>query len=295
MSIKSFLGKQLAKLIVLQTQKWSRNPIKTQNKVFNQLIREGKQTTFGRDHHFEAIKSYEDFKAHVPIIDYEGLKGYIERIKRGESNVLWKGSPLFFAKTSGTTSGAKYIPLTKSSLGCQIKAARNALFHYVANSGNHQFIDGKMIFLQGSPKLKKTSSVPSGRLSGIVANYVPSYLQSNRLPSYKTNCIEDWEEKVEAIIEETLSEDMRLISGIPSWVQMYFDRLQKRTGKTISELFPKFSLFVFGGVNYEPYRKKFEKLIGKRVDSLELYPASEGFIAFQDKQNDKGLLLLLDY
>ncbi len=294
MSIKSFLGKQLAKLIVLQTQKWSRKPIKTQNKVFKQLIREGKETTFGREHHFTSIKNYEDFKTKVPVRDYEGIKDYVKRIQNGESNVLWKGTPLFFAKTSGTTSGAKYIPLTKASLDCQIKAARNALLHYAATSGNHQFIDGKMIFLQGSPKLNKSSKVPSGRLSGIVANYVPSYLQSNRLPSYKTNCIEDWEEKVEAIIDETLKEDMRLISGIPSWVQMYFERLQKRTGKNIAELFPNFSLFVFGGVNFAPYRKKFENLIGKKVDSLELYPASEGFIAFQDRQNEKDLLLLLD-
>ncbi len=294
MSIKSFLGKQLAKLIVLQTQKWSRKPIKTQNKVFKQLIREGKETTFGREHHFTSIKNYEDFKTKVPVRDYEGIKDYVKRIQNGESNVLWKGTPLFFAKTSGTTSGAKYIPLTKASLDCQINAARNALLHYAATSGNHQFIDGKMIFLQGSPKLNKSSKVPSGRLSGIVANYVPSYLQSNRLPSYKTNCIEDWEEKVEAIIDETLKEDMRLISGIPSWVQMYFERLQKRTGKNIAELFPNFSLFVFGGVNFAPYRKKFENLIGKKVDSLELYPASEGFIAFQDTQNEKGLLLLLD-
>ena len=295
MSTKSYIGKLLGKLIVLQTQKWSSNPIKTQRKVFNHLIREAKDTAFGRDHYFTSIKCYEDFKANVPIRDYEGLKEYIERIQKGENNVLWKGSPLFFAKTSGTTSGAKYIPLTKSSLNCQIKAARNALLHYVASSGNHQFIDGKMIFLQGSPKLKKTSKIPSGRLSGIVANYVPFYLQSNRLPSYKTNCIEDWEQKVDAIIEETLPEDMRLISGIPSWVQMYFERLQKRTGKNMAELFPNFSLFVFGGVNFAPYRKKFNKLIGKKVDSLELYPASEGFIAFQDNQNKNGLLLLLDY
>ena len=240
MSIKSFLGKHFAKLIVLQTFKWSSNPIKTQNKVFNQLIREGKQTAFGRDHHFHTIKSYEDFKAKVPVRDYEGLKQYIERIQKGERDVLWKGAPLFFAKTSGTTSGAKHIPLTKSSLDCQIKAARNALLHYVATSGNHQFIDGKMIFLQGSPRLNKASKVPSGRLSGIVANYVPSYLQSNRLPSYKTNCIEDWEEKVEVIIDETLSEDMRLISGIPSWVQMYFERLQKEQEKVSQSFFQNF-------------------------------------------------------
>ncbi len=295
MSLKSFLGEQFAKYIVFQTRRWSVVPIETQNKVFRHLILEAKHTVFGRDHHFESIKNYEDFKARVPIRDYEGLKYYINRIKEGGEDVLWKGKPLFFAKTSGTTSGAKHIPLTKASLDCQIKAARNALLHYVASSGNKDFIDGKMIFLQGSPVLNKASKVASGRLSGIVSNYVPSYLQSNRLPSYTTNCIEDWDKKVDAIIEETISEDMRLISGIPSWVQMYFERLQHRTGQTISDLFPKFSIFVFGGVNYAPYRKKFEKLIGKKIDSLELYPASEGFIAFQDKQNDKGLLLLLDY
>lgn len=295
MSIKSFFGKLLAHYTVSKTNKWSRNPIQTQNKVFRQLIRTASKTAFGKDHNFDSIKTYEDFKKFVPVRDYEGLKHYVERIKNGEEDVLWKGLPIYFAKTSGTTSGAKYIPLTKPSLGYQIKAAKNALLHYVVESGNHHFIDGKMIFLQGSPELDKTQKVPNGRLSGIVANFVPSYLQTNRLPSYKTNCIDDWEQKVEAIIDETLPEDMRLISGIPSWVQMYFERLQKRTGKKISEIFPNFSLFVFGGVNYEPYRKKFEELIGKKVDSLELYPASEGFIAFQDKPNEKGLLLLLDY
>ena len=295
MSIKSFFGKIIANRDVVQTKKWSSNPLETQQKVLHQLLKTAANTAFGKDHCFSEISNYEDFKTQVPVRDYEGLKPYIERIKNGEQDILWRGSPLYFAKTSGTTSGAKYIPLTKESLAYQIKAAKSALLHYIVDSGNHHFINGKMIFLQGSPELDMNPTVPNGRLSGIVANFVPSYLQSNRLPSYKTNCIEDWETKVEAIIEETLPEDMRLISGIPSWVQMYFERLQAKTGKTISELFPNFSLFVFGGVNYEPYRKKFEELIGKKVDSLELYPASEGFIAFQEKQDEKGLLLLLDY
>ncbi len=294
MSIKSFFGRLLAKRAVAKTNKWSKNPIATQEKVFRNLINSASKTAFGIDHNFSSVKNYKDFKAEVPIRDYEGFKHYIVRIQNGEENVLWRGVPLFFAKTSGTTSGSKYIPLTKDSLMNQIKAAKNALLHYIVDSGNHHFINGKMIFLQGSPELNKKNLIPSGRLSGIVANFVPSYLQTNRLPSYQTNCIKDWEKKVENIIEETLNEDMRLISGIPSWVQMYFERLHKKTGKTISELFPNFSLFVFGGVNYEPYRKKFEELIGKKVDSLELYPASEGFFAFQDKQSEKGLLLLLD-
>ena len=295
MSIKSFFGKILAKRDVSQTKKWSSKPVETQRKVMLQLLNTAAHTAFGKDHGFSKINNYEDFKNQVPVRDYEGLKPYIERVKNGEKDVLWKGGPMYFAKTSGTTSGAKFIPLTKESLAHQIKAAKSALLHYIVDSGNHHFINGKMIFLQGSPELDMNPKVPNGRLSGIVANFVPSYLQTNRLPSYKTNCIEDWEQKIEAIIEETLPEDMRLISGIPSWAQMYFERLQAKTGKTISEIFPNFSLFVFGGVNYEPYRKKFEEIIGKKVDSLELYPASEGFIAFQDRQDEKGLLLLLDY
>ena len=295
MSLKSFIGKFVAKYDVAQTKRWSNNPIKTQEKVLQSLLDKAKNTDFGKDHGFLDIRNYDEFKKAVPVRDYEGLKHYIERIREGELDVLWKGKPLYFAKTSGTTSGAKFIPLTKESLSYQIKAAKSALLHYVVNSGNHHFISGKMIFLQGSPELDKRPVIPNGRLSGIVANFVPRYLQANRLPSYKTNCIEDWEQKVEAIIEETLPQDMRLISGIPSWVQMYFEKLEKKTGKKISALFPNFSLFVFGGVNYEPYRKKFEELIGKKIDSLELYPASEGFFAFQDKQDDPGLLLLLDY
>ena len=295
MSLKSFIGRFVAKYDVAQTKRWSNSPIKTQEKVLRSLLDKAKNTDFGKDHGFLDIQNYDDFKKAVPVRDYEGLKHYIERIREGELDVLWKGKPLYFAKTSGTTSGAKFIPLTKESLSYQIKAAKSALLHYVENSGNHHFISGKMIFLQGSPELDKKPVIPNGRLSGIVANFIPRYLQANRLPSYKTNCIEDWEQKVEAIIEETLPQDMRLISGIPSWVQMYFEKLEKKTGKNISTLFPNFSLFVFGGVNYEPYRKKFEELIGKKIDSLELYPASEGFFAFQDKQDEQGLLLLLDY
>ena len=295
MSLKSFIGRFVAKYDVAQTKRWSNNPIQTQEKVLHSLLDKAKNTDFGKDHGFLDIQNYDEFKKAVPVRDYEGLKHYIEKIREGKLDVLWKGKPLYFAKTSGTTSGAKFIPLTKESLSYQIKAAKSALLHYVVNSGNHHFISGKMIFLQGSPELDKRPVIPNGRLSGIVANFIPRYLQANRLPSYKTNCIEDWEQKVEAIIEETLPQDMRLISGIPSWVQMYFEKLEKKTGKKISALFPNFSLFVFGGVNYEPYRKKFEELIGKKIDSLELYPASEGFFAFQDKQDEQGLLLLLDY
>ena len=258
------------------------------------LIKSAKNTSFGKDHNFDKIHSYNDFRNQVPVNDYEGLKRYVERVVEGEKDVLWKGKPLYFAKTSGTTSGAKYIPITKESMPMHIKAARNALLVYIAEKNDSSFVNKKMIFLQGSPILEKKNGIKLGRLSGIVANYVPQYLMKNRLPSWETNCIEDWETKVDAIVEETINEDMAVISGIPSWVQMYFEKLMEKSGKSISELFPNFNLFVYGGVNFEPYRNKFENLIGKKVDSIELYPASEGFIAFQDSQKEKGMLLLLD-
>ncbi|OIQ31063.1 MAG: hypothetical protein BM564_02285 [Bacteroidetes bacterium MedPE-SWsnd-G2] len=293
-SVKAKLSKPFANLVYKRTQKWANNPIKTQEKVFKSLIAKAKHTAFGKDHNFDKINSHSDFVKQVPVRDYEGLKHYVERVVQGERDVLWKNKPIYFAKTSGTTSGAKYIPITKESMPFHIKAARNAILMYIKETGNADFVDGKMIFLQGSPVLESSNGIQLGRLSGIVAHYVPKYLQSNRLPSWETNCIEDWETKVEAVVDETINEDMSIISGIPSWVQMYFERLELRSGKKVGDLFKNFNLFIYGGVNFEPYRNKFESLIGRKVDSIELYPASEGFFAYQDKQNVKGMLLLLN-
>ncbi len=292
--IKSILAKPFAKQIASKFYKQSNNAVAMQQKVFKKLINQAKNTQFGKDHHFSEIKTYQDFKNHVPVKDYEALKPYFNRVKEGEADVLWPGKPIYFAKTSGTTSGAKYIPLTKESMPTHIAAARNALLLYINQTHKAKFVNGKMIFLQGSPELNETNGIKTGRLSGIAAHYVPNYLTKNRMPSWETNCIEDWETKVEAIVEETVNEDMTLISGIPSWVQMYFEKLIEKTGKKVGEIFPNFNLFVYGGVNFEPYRNKFEDLIGRKVDVVELYPASEGFFAFQDSQKEKGMMLLVD-
>jgi len=297
--IKSILARVYATIISRKVYAWANKPVETQKKVFQNLIREAKLTSFGKDHHFDEIETYEQFKKNVPVRDYEGLKDYIEKVKEGKSDILWKGKPIYFAKTSGTTSGAKYIPITKESMPYQIAAAKEALLLYIAETGNSDFVSGKMIFLQGSPEIDSDNPVKTGRLSGIVAHYVPRYLQKNRLPSWETNCIDDWETKVDSIVKETAVEDLRLISGIPSWVQMYFEKLNIDQGKKVGEIFPNFSLFVYGGVNYEPYRQNMEDLIGRKVDSIELFPASEGFFAYQDKQiknsdSDKGMLLLLN-
>ena len=292
--IKKIGAKILAKFIHHKNQKWIRNPLLAQQKTFDFLIQKAKSTDFGRDHGFNKIKDYKDFQASVPIRDYEGHRVYVDKMLEGATSVLWPGKPLYYAKTSGTTSGAKYIPLTKDSMPTHITAARDALLNYIYETGKTDFVNGKQIFLQGSPTLKSKNRNVIGRLSGIVAHYVPKYLQKNRMPSWETNCIEDWETKVDAIVRETLTENMSLIAGIPSWVQMYFEKLIEQTGKPVGNTFPDFSLFVYGGVNYEPYRPLFEKLVGRKVDSIELFPASEGFFAYQDQQNDKGLLLLLN-
>jgi phenylacetate-coenzyme A ligase PaaK-like adenylate-forming protein len=294
MSIKSVLAIPFAKQAIKSVRKWANNPHKTQEKVFKKLIAKAKNTAFGKDHGFASIKNYSDFKNSVKVQDYEGLRPYIDRIVAGEENVLWKGKPLYFAKTSGTTSGAKYIPITKDSMPTHIRAARNALLFYMAEKKDASFVNGKMIFLQGSPILEEKNGVNLGRLSGIVAHYVPQYLLKNRLPSWETNCIEDWDTKVNAVVEETVNEDMTLISGIPSWVQMYFEKLIEKTGKPIKDIFPNFNFFVYGGVNFEPYKNKFESLIGKKIDYVELYPASEGFIAYQDSKTEPGMLLQLN-
>ncbi|MHA3788492.1 GH3 family domain-containing protein [Flavobacterium hauense] len=294
MSIKSFAAKIFAGIIHNSNQKWINNPVEAQQKVFASLLAAAKETQFGNDHNFGQINSHADFIANVPVRDYEGLKSYVDRVVHGEENILWPGKPLYFAKTSGTTSGAKYIPLTKESMPFHIQAARNAILAYIHETGKAAFVDGKMIFLQGSPELDEKYGIKFGRLSGIVAHFVPAYLQKNRMPSWETNTIDDWETKVDAIVGETYNEDMAVISGIPSWVQMYFEKLQQKEGKKVGDIFKNFNLFIYGGVNYEPYRAKFENLIGRKVDSIELFPASEGFFAYQDSQTEKGMLLLLN-
>jgi len=291
MKIKSFLARPFASYIYKAIQKGMTTAVGDQENIFKDLLRVGGKTVFGEDHHLGAVKSYEEFKQAVPIRDYEQFSQYIHQIKEGKHNVLWQGIPIYLAKTSGTTSGVKYIPITKDSISNHINTARNALLCYMASTGNTAFSDGKMIFLSGSPELERIGGIPTGRLSGIVNHHVPRYLRTNQLPSYETNCIEDWETKLDKIVEETIKQDMTLISGIPPWVQMYFDRLIQVSGKPIKDIFPSFSVLVHGGVNFEPYKAKLFESIGKKIDTIETFPASEGFFAFQDSMEEEGLLL----
>ena len=293
--MKAFLAKIFAKRIVNKEQKWIKNPLETQDKILKELVAFAKNTKFGKDHHFDQINTYQDFKKLVPVHDYEGLKHYFDEVVAGKSDILWPEKPIYLAKTSGTTSGGKYIPLTKESIPYHINSARNALLYYIHEKQNADFVNGKMIFLQGSPILEEENGLKVGRLSGISAHFVPNYLQKNRLPSYETNIIEDWETKVDRVVEETVNADMTLISGIPPWLIMYFERLIKVSGKeNVQSIFKNLQLMVTGGVNYEPYREKVNQLIGRKIDFIQTYPASEGFIAYQDSQKSEDLLLLLN-
>lgn len=294
MTLKRVLTLLFSKLVVLQNNSWKKDAVKTQEKTMQKLISKAEKTVFGKKHNFKKIHDYNDFKREIPVRDYEELKPYINLIVEGGESVLWPGRPIYFCKTSGTTSGTKYIPITKTSMSTHIKTARDAILCYIHETKNTSIISGKMIFLQGSPELSKTGDVLTGRLSGIVAHHIPYYLKKNRLPSYKTNCIEDWEKKLDAIVEETLPENMSVISGIPPWVKMYFEKIHKKTGKLIGDVFPGFQLFIYGGVNYQPYKKSLEKIIGKKIAGIELYPASEGFIAYQDSQHSEGMLLCVN-
>lgn len=291
MNLKSMLARPFATYVYNKIKKGMETAVADQDAIFKQLIKNASGTVFGKDHGFDSIENYDQFKRQVPIRDYEGLKPYINKVKEGKDNILWRGKPIYFAKTSGTTSGIKYIPISKDSIDNHIDSARNALLCYIAETGNAAFTSGKMIFLSGSPVLERTGGIPTGRLSGIVNHHVPKYLRTNQLPSYETNCIEDWETKLDNIVRETINQDMTLISGIPPWMQMYFDRLGELSGKKIKELFPNFQLMVYGGVNFEPYRSRLFDSIGQKIDSIETFPASEGFLAFQDSQHAEGLLL----
>jgi GH3 auxin-responsive promoter len=291
MKFKSFLAKPFASYVTRSIRKEMASALDDQEAIFKNLLRVGSKTVFGKDHHLAEIKAHDEYKKAVPLRDYEQLKVYIDQIKEGKHNILWKGLPIYFAKTSGTTSGIKYIPITKESIPNHINSARNALLCYMAETGNTAFSDGKMIFLSGSPELERIGGIPTGRLSGIVNHHIPYYLRTNQLPSYETNCIEEWEAKLDRIVEETMGQNMTLISGIPPWVQMYFDRLIQVSRKKIGDIFPGFSVLVHGGVNFEPYKAKLFDSIGKKIDTVETYPASEGFFAFQDSQQAEGLLL----
>ena len=251
-----------------------------QQKILQDLIKNGQPKPFLERTPAWRVKTYEAFKQAVPIRDYEQYKPYIEQIKEGKHNVLWKGQPIYFAKTSGTTSGVKYIPITKDSISNHINTARNALLCYMATAGNNEFADGKMIFLSGSPELERVGGIPTGRLSGIVNHHIPRYLRTNQLPSYETNCIEEWETKLDKIVEETIEPGYDPHQRHTALDADVFRQADATSGKEIKEFFPNLSVMVHGGVNFEPYKAKLFNSIGKKIDTHRNIPGLRRIFCF---------------
>lgn len=296
MSIKRRIAEIWAHRRAKEIRRVHEDPVGSQLRTLKQLVARASQTQFGKNHGFTVINGPREFRARVPVRDYEAALEYFLQIRRGIPDVTWPGKPLYLAKTSGTVSGAKYIPITKDSIKYQLLGARDALMMYIVSSGNSTFLDGNMMFLSGSPVLDTNDAgMKVGRLSGIVNHFIPAYLKRNQVPTYETNCIEIWEEKIEKILSETIPRDLRLISGIPPWVQMYFERLYDRTGKMPMQQWPNMSVFVQGGVDFSPYAPVFKKFFEGKLDIVEVFPASEGFFAIQDTLENQGLLLNLDY
>ena len=268
--------------------------IKIQYDILKNLLNKSKNTKFGIDHKFNKIDSYKKYKSNVPIRNYENFKIYINSIKKGKDNVTWPGRPLYLAKTSGTTSGTKLIPITKESLPNHINSAKHLLYNYYLKKKKLKPFLGKVMFLSGSPDLEEKNKIKIGRLSGIVNHHKPLLLKKKSLPNKKTNQIKNWEKKIDQIAEETIGKDLRIIGGIPPWIQMFFDTITEKTGKNITQIFPNLDLICHGGVNFEPYKKNLFNSIGREIDTLETFPASEGFFAYQNDIDSEDLLLQIN-
>lgn len=293
MGVKSNLILATANFVCKKEDQEDLKALERQKSIFTKLIQKAANTKFGLDHQFSKIKTIKDYQELVPIRDYEKLKSYFDLIHSGKKDILWPGLPKYLAKTSGTTSGTKYIPLTKQSIPNHINSARNALFSYLYHHRDTAIFDGQMLFLSGSPELTKENGILIGRLSGIVNHEIPSWMTKNKLPNHELNSLAPWEYKIEKIVEDIVRRDLRVISGIPPWIQMFLEKVLQHTGKkTIADVFPKLDLYIHGGVNFQPYKSKLGELFGKEICYLETYPASEGFIAYQDNPNQDELRLI---
>jgi hypothetical protein len=231
MNLKSILARPFALYVHKQVKRGMSTALQDQEAILKKLLNAADKTEFGKEHNFSDITDYDIYAKTIPIRDYEQFKPYINKIKEGKHNILWKGKPIYLAKTSGTTSGIKYIPISKESISNHINSARNALLCYMAETGNTAFADSKMIFLSGSPELERIAEIPTGRLSGIVNHHIPKYLRTQTVTGLRNKLHRRLGNELDKIVAETINEDLALISGIPPWVQMYFDRLDSKIRK----------------------------------------------------------------
>lgn len=273
-------------------------PHDVQNELFYNLISEAENTEWGIKYAYSSIKNINDFKARVPISRYEDIEPFVSRLLNGEHNLLWPTETRWFAKSSGTTNAkSKFIPVTVDSLNdCHYKAGKDLLALYLHKNPDAEFLSGKTIGVAGSSKLSDTNDYFIGDLSAILMSNLPLWAHFTKSPNLSIALMDDWSKKLELIVENTINDDIRAISGVPSWMLVILEKVLEVTGKAkVRDVWPNFELVVHGGVSMSPYIKHFEKIMDSRVNYQEVYNASEGFFAIQDSSERDDLLLMLDY
>ena len=282
-----------------QIELFLKYPVDVQNELLLKLLNTAKNTKFGKEKEFSSIKNHADFTNKVPIQKYETFEPLIERCRKGEQNLFWPTDIKWFAKSSGTTNAkSKFIPVSEESLEyCHMKAGKDMLCLYINNNEDTQLFTGKGLKLGGSSEIYKDNNSYFGDLSAIITENLPFWADFSSAPSQETALLAEWETKMEAIIDETIHEDITSLVGVPSWMLVLLNRVLERTGKNnILEVWPNLEVYFHGGVNFNPYREQYKKLIPKKeFKYYETYNASEGFFAIQDRNNSKELLLMLDY
>ena len=291
MGFRGRIARPLVNRIERRIRHWAARPLECQQRYFRLLLATAPQTTYGRAMRIESGMNYAAYCDCVPLVDYEDLKPYVERIMAGEPDVLWPGKPDYLAMSSGTTSGKKYIPATPQGMQAMIRGMTDAFCSYIARSQHYDIWDGKTLPLTGSPALTMMGEIPSARVSGLMNHVLPWYARWNRVPSWETNSIADFERKISRILDETIGQDVRALTGLPVWLNFLFKRLRERTGKKVIDVWPHLNVMLYGGLQVAPYTAGLCEAIGKDIDFVEIYNGSEGFFAFADQLDDPGLLL----
>ena len=282
-----------------QIELFLKYPNEVQNELLLSLIDIAKNTEFGKVHDFASIKNYKTFSERVPIKNYDGWQDDIERARRGENNIFWPSPIKWFAKSSGTTRAkSKFIPVSFESLeDCHYAASKDLLCMYLNNNEGSQMFTGKSLRLGGSKELYKENGTVFGDLSAILIDNMPFWAEYSSTPSSKVSLMSDWEHKMQAIVNETINENVTSLAGVPSWMLVLLNNVLETTGKdSLFDIWPNLEVYFHGGVSFNPYLDQYKKILPKKdFKYYEIYNASEGFFAIQDQNNSSELLLMLDY
>jgi hypothetical protein len=299
MKLLSPIISKLARNRFWRIQNWSNHPVLAQRQVLQDLVTAGQYTEFGKKYHFAKLFTLKEYKKNVPIHEYDDMKPYINRMMQGEDNVLWNTPVKWFAKSSGTTSDkSKFIPISEESLtDNHFKASKDVLTHYYNNFPGSDMLTGKSLVVGGSHQLSKVNEeIQFGDLSAVLMQNSPFWGQWLRTPELSVALLDEWENKIEQLAQTTSNENVTSLAGVPTWTLILLKRiLQIKNKQTIKEVWPNLELYINGGVSFIPYKEQFDKLFGQKINYLEIYNASEGFIAGQVDPGDDGMLLFTEH